>query len=61
MLQYDGTIEDSVRILLPSLALPAGERFEYGLNVDVLGRVVEVASGMSFYEFLRTRIFEPSA
>ena len=36
-----------------------GERFTYGLNSDVLGYLVEVISGQSFAEFLRTRIFEP--
>jgi CubicO group peptidase (beta-lactamase class C family) len=36
-----------------------GERFTYGLNSDVLGRLVEVISGQSFDAFLRTRIFEP--
>lgn len=36
-----------------------GERFTYGLNSDVLGYVVEVVSGKSFDEFLRTRIFQP--
>lgn len=36
-----------------------GERFTYGLNTDVLGYLVEIWSGMSFDEFLRTRIFEP--
>ena len=36
-----------------------GERFTYGLNTDVLGYIVEIASGKSFDEFLRTRIFQP--
>ncbi|MFZ9660807.1 MAG: serine hydrolase domain-containing protein [Chitinophagaceae bacterium] len=36
-----------------------GEKFTYGLNNDVLGYVVEVASNMSFDKFLRTRVFEP--
>lgn len=36
-----------------------GEKYTYGLNNDVLGYVVEVASGMSFDKFLRTRLFEP--
>ena len=60
LLQYDGTIGDSVKRLagLPLLFNP-GDRFEYGLGVDVLGRLVEVVSGMPFDEFLRTRIFEP--
>jgi len=36
-----------------------GENFTYGLNTDVLGYLVEVVSGMSFDQFLRTRIFQP--
>ena len=60
LLPYDGTIGDSVKHLagLPLLFNP-GDRFEYSLGVDVLGRLVEVVSGMPFDEFLRTRIFEP--
>jgi hypothetical protein len=40
---YDGTIGDSVKRLaaLPLLFNP-GDRFEYSLGVDVLGRLVEV-------------------
>ena len=58
--QYDGTIQDSVKHLagLPVLFNP-GERFEYSLGLDVLGYFVEVISGKTFDEFLRTRIFEP--
>jgi CubicO group peptidase (beta-lactamase class C family) len=60
LLPYDGTIGDSVERLakLPLLFNP-GERWEYGLNLDVLGRLVEVVSGKPFDEFLRTRVFEP--
>ena len=31
----------------------------YGYNTDILGRVIEVVSGMSLDEFFRRRIFEP--
>jgi CubicO group peptidase (beta-lactamase class C family) len=60
LLQYDGTIGDSVKNLagLPLLFNP-GERFEYSLGVDVLGRLVEVVSGKPLDEFFRARIFEP--
>jgi len=60
LLPYDGTIGDNVEHLakLPLLFNP-GERWEYSLSVDVLGRLVEVVSGKSFDEFLRTRLFEP--
>src|ERR1051325_3173399 len=60
LLQYDGTIGDSVKQLagLPLLFNP-GDRFEYSLGVDVLGHLVEVVSGKPLDEFFRTRIFEP--
>jgi CubicO group peptidase (beta-lactamase class C family) len=60
LLQFDGTIADNVRHLaaLPLLFNP-GDRFEYSLGVDVLGRLVEVVSGKPLDEFFRTRIFEP--
>ncbi len=60
LLPYDGTIEDSVKHLagVPLLFNP-GERWEYSLGVDVLGRLVEVVSGKPLDEFFRTHIFEP--
>jgi CubicO group peptidase (beta-lactamase class C family) len=60
LLAYDGTIGDSTKHLaaLPLLFNP-GDRFEYSLGVDVLGRLVEVLSGKPLDEFFRTRIFEP--
>jgi CubicO group peptidase (beta-lactamase class C family) len=58
--QYDGSIADDVKRLatVPLLFNP-GERFEYSLSMDVLGRLVEVISGMPFDQFLKTRIFDP--
>jgi CubicO group peptidase (beta-lactamase class C family) len=60
LLPYEGTIEDSTKHLaaLPLLFNP-GEKFEYSLGVDVLGRLVEVVSGKPLDEFFRTRLFEP--
>ncbi|CAN5512359.1 serine hydrolase domain-containing protein [soil metagenome] len=43
---------------LPLLHNP-GEKFTYGLNVDVLGNLVEVVSHISLDEFFHKRIFEP--
>jgi CubicO group peptidase (beta-lactamase class C family) len=41
------------------LVFQPGAEWNYGVSTDVLGRLVEVASGMSLDEFFRTRIFEP--
>jgi len=43
---------------LPFAAQP-GERWVYGYNTDVLGCVVERASGVPLAEFIRTRITAP--
>lgn len=43
---------------LPFVAQP-GEAWVYGYNTDILGCVVERASGMPLDEFIRTRITEP--
>ena len=60
LLPYDGTIEVSVKRLagIPLLFNP-GDRWEYSLGVDVLGRLVEVVSGKPLDEFFRSRIFVP--
>lgn len=41
------------------LAHQPGEVFEYGWSVEVLARVIEVASGEPFDRFLQRRIFDP--
>lgn len=41
------------------LARQPGTGFTYGLGTDVLGRVVEVASGQPFEVFLEERLFTP--
>jgi CubicO group peptidase (beta-lactamase class C family) len=43
---------------LPLLFEP-GSEFNYSVATDVLGRLVEVISGESLDEFLRTRVLEP--
>ncbi|MFL5740091.1 MAG: serine hydrolase domain-containing protein [Flavisolibacter sp.] len=41
------------------LAFQPGERFQYGLNTDLLGCIIEVISGQPLEEFFRKNIFEP--
>ena len=49
----------SRRLATLPLAHEPGERWTYGISPAILGRLVEVVSGMPFGEFCRTRIFEP--
>jgi len=60
LLQDNDLLGDDMKKLaqLPLVHQP-GEAWTYGLNTDVLGRLIEVVSGMSLDEFLRTRIFLP--
>jgi CubicO group peptidase (beta-lactamase class C family) len=55
-----GTLEESCDIWasLPLLFQP-GSEWNYSVATDVLGRVVEVASGQSLDEFFAQRIFGP--
>jgi CubicO group peptidase (beta-lactamase class C family) len=60
LVETEGTIADGMKRLagVPLQHQP-GKRWTYGLNTDVLGRVVEVASEKSLDAFLRERIFTP--
>ena len=51
--------EQIERLAKVPLAHQPGITFEYGLSVDVLGRVIEVISGMPLGQFLQERIFKP--
>jgi CubicO group peptidase (beta-lactamase class C family) len=57
-LARDGTLKDFVS-RLARLAHQPGEAFEYGHSADVLGRVIEVASGQPLDQFLDSRLFKP--
>lgn len=41
------------------LAFQPGEKWRYGISADILGAVVEAASGVSFGQFLDKEIFTP--
>jgi len=60
VVETPGTLGDNVRKLakLPLCCQP-GAAWEYGLNMDVLGYVVEVVSGKSLEQFCRERLFQP--
>ena len=53
------TVEFANRMGQCPLAFQPGEHFKYGTCADVLGAVIEVASGRRFGDFLREELFEP--
>jgi len=60
ILQFDGTVADMTKNLAAQpLLFNPGEHWEYGLNIDVIGRLIEVLSGKPLDIFFRERIFEP--
>lgn len=60
--QPTDTLADRIpRLARVPLEFHPGTQWQYspGVGFDVLGRVVEVASGQSFDQFIRERIFDP--
>ncbi len=59
-LARDSSLKDFVsRLARVPLAHQPGEVWEYSPSVDVLGRVIEVASGQPLDQFLDNRLFKP--
>lgn len=59
---FDGE-EDNAEFVQRIVKLPLAEQpgtlWDYGHSTDVLGRVIEVISGQSLYEFEKARLLEP--
>lgn len=53
------TMEMALKMGQGRLAFQPGEGWRYGTSADILGAVVEAASGVSFGKFLRREFFEP--
>ena len=47
------------KIAKQPLEIEPGSKFLYGINQSILGRLIEVVSGKSFYDFLKYNIFDP--
>ncbi len=56
----DQNLQEAMKTLgkLP-LAFQPGTQWRYGLNVDILGDIIEIISGMNLEDFLRKNIFDP--
>lgn len=53
------TVEMAKEYACRPLLFEPGTHFSYGLSLDVLGAVVEVASGIRFADYVKTRFAEP--
>jgi CubicO group peptidase (beta-lactamase class C family) len=59
---YEGDFDNAQfaeRIARLPLAEQPGTEWDYGLSTDVLGRVIEVVSGQSLYDFEKQRLLDP--
>ena len=56
---YDDLNEFSLAVSKQPLEFEPGQHYFYGLNQDILGRVIEVITGKSFYEYLKDNLLEP--
>ena len=45
--------------LTAPLNFDPGERWEYGINIDLVGRMVEAASGLDLETYMQRHIFQP--
>jgi CubicO group peptidase (beta-lactamase class C family) len=58
--KVDANLLDKMKILAKQpLMFQPGEKWQYGLNTDLVGCLVEVMSGMPLEDFLRKNIFVP--
>jgi CubicO group peptidase (beta-lactamase class C family) len=48
------------RLATMPLVYEPGTKWSYSVGLDLMGRVIEVVSGMAFDQFLKRRIFEPA-
>ena len=59
---YDGDYDNAEfaeRIAKLPLADQPGTRWDYGHSTDVLGRVIEVVSGQTLFQFEKERLLDP--
>jgi CubicO group peptidase (beta-lactamase class C family) len=60
---HQGLTLEGITALLAEhpLKFHPGTQWNYGLSTDIVGRLVEILSGLPFDDYLRTEIFEPLA
>jgi CubicO group peptidase (beta-lactamase class C family) len=59
---FDGHFDNrefAERIARLPLARQPGTLWRYGHSTDIVGRIIEIVSGKSLYQFMKDRIFDP--
>ncbi len=60
MLRCDETLaEKTSRVARMPLLHQPGLRYTYSIGIDILGRIIEIVSGLALDDFFQQRIFEP--
>jgi methyl acetate hydrolase len=54
-----GVCDSRLITLEVPLVFDPGERWQYGISIDWVGRLVEAASGQNLEDYLRNNLFEP--
>ena len=58
-LKYDNLADFSKDVASHPVEFEPGSDYLYGINMAILGRIVEVVTKKTFYEFLKEEIFNP--
>ena len=58
-IKYDNLDDFVTDVSKHPVEFEPGSSYLYGINQAILGKVVEVVTGMSFYEYLKGTIFDP--
>jgi CubicO group peptidase (beta-lactamase class C family) len=58
-LKYDNLKDFASDVAKHPVEFEPGSKYVYGINMALLGRIVEVVSKKNFYQFLKDEIFDP--
>jgi len=58
-LKYDNLEDFTSDVANHPVEFEPGSKYLYGINMAILGRVVEVVTKKTFYEYLKEKIFDP--
>ena len=57
--RYDNLDDFAIDVAKEPVEFEPGSKYLYGINMAILGKIVEVITKKSFYEYLKSEIFDP--